>query len=292
MRKVFGVGAAALALISLGLAAVPAPAQAAGSVAVLDIAVAGDQATISQSTVRPGVVEFHVGKTFTIPGKDGGPDQLTVLRTDQLDLFLQTVPALFQQSDDAASLAAAAAAERAIHGMGTVFGGGGKGTIWQVRLDPGTYTVLGVQSTAMGLAKPATLTVAGTPRPGAIHATQATIRAVGPVGKNKWTYTQVGSRPVEWLRFANASKELHFLDMSGVKPGTTEAMVRKAFNSPKEPDFFTGGGVGTDVISPGVAIAIKGPLPAGRYLVTCFMPSELDGMPHALMGMWKLVDVR
>ena len=137
-----------------------------------------------------------------------------------------------------------------------------------------------------------TFTVAGEPRQGALHATQATVRAIGPVGNNKWAFTQRGSQPIEWLRFANSAKELHFLDMSGVKPSTTPAMVRKALQSNGNPKFFTGQSLSFDVISPGVTVAIKGPVDAGRYLLDCFIPSETDGMPHALMGMWKLVDVK
>ena len=45
------------------------------------------------------------------------------------------------------------------------------------------------------------------------------------------------------------------------------------------------------MISPGVVVAVKGPVAPGRYLLTCFVPSESDGMPHAVMGMWKLVTV-
>ena len=291
MKKPSLAGAAALALLATGLVAIPSTAQASGNVPVVKLAVAGNQATISQATMRPGVVEFQVGNTFKIPGPQGGPDPLTVLRTDQLDLILSTLPTVFSQSDDPAAGAASAAAMRTIRGAATFYGGGVKGTTWQVRLPAGNYTVMGVQSTAMGMAKAASFTVAGEPRPGAIHATQATVRAVGPVGENRWTFSQRGDRAVEWLRFANAAKELHFMDMSGVKPGTTDAMVKKALTSNKQPTFFTDVNLSFDVISPGVAVAIKGPIDAGDYLVDCFIPSEIDGMPHALMGMWKLVDV-
>ena len=291
MKKPSLAGAAALALLATGLVAIPSTAQASGNVPVVKLAVAGNQATISQATMRPGVVEFQVGNTFKIPGPQGGPDPLTVLRTDQLDLILSTLPTVFSQSDDPAAGAASAAAMRTIRAAGTFYGGGAKGMTWQVRLPAGNYTVMGVQSTAMGMAKAASFTVAGEPRPGAIHATQAAVRAVGAVGENRWTFSQPGDRVVEWLRFANAARELHFMDMSGVKPGTTDAMVKKALTSNKQPTFFTDVNLSFDVISPGVAVAIKGPIDAGDYLVDCFIPSEIDGMPHALMGMWKLVDV-
>lgn len=292
MKKSFGVGAAALGLISLGLVAVPTPAQAAGSVAVVDIAVSGDQATISQSTIRPGVVEFHVGSTFTIPGDQGGPDTLSIVRTDRLNDVLALLPAVFGgDPGNPAALAAAAQSITAIHAMTTWFGGADKGGVWQVKLPPGNYYALGVQSTAMGMAKPAAFTVAGAERPGVVHATQATVRAVGPVGNNKWMFTQVGSQPIQWLRFTNAAHELHFMDMTGIKPGTTSAQVKAGIASGAPPKWAIGPDISFDVISPGVSVAIKTAVPAGTFLVVCFMPSEADGMPHAMMGMYKIVDV-
>jgi hypothetical protein len=292
MKKPLWAGAAALALLAAAAATVPTTAQAAGSIPIVTLAVAGDQATVSQATMRPGVVEFRVGKTFVVPGPQGGPDALTVVATDQLDVVLADLGAVFGGNpEDPASLTAAAAAMRDIHSISTWYGGAGPEGVWQVNLPAGTYTVFGVQSTAMGMAKPVTFTVAGAPRTAALHATQATFRAVGDVGSNKWTFRQAGDRPVEWITFANSAKELHFLDAFGVKPSTTSAMVRKAVASNAPPKFATGTGFHFDVISPGVRVAIKGELDAGTYVVDCFIPSESDGMPHAVMGMWKLITV-
>jgi hypothetical protein len=290
-RKSFGVGAAALALLSLGLVSAPIPAQASGTIPVVDLAVSGTQVTMSQTTMRPGVVEFHVGKTFTIPGEEGGPDTISIVRTDQLDQVLATLPAVFAGNpEDPASMAAAAAGMAAIHAMTTWYGGAIKGGVWQVNLPVGNYYALGVQSTAMGMAQAAAFTVAGTPRQGSLHATQLTVRAEGPVGANRWVTRQPGM-PVEWVNFANASHEIHFLEMSGVKPGTTSGMVKKALFGNSQPKFFTDWHLSFDVISPGVRVAINQDVPRGRYFVDCFIPSEADGMPHALMGMWKLFTV-
>jgi hypothetical protein len=32
-------------------------------------------------------------------------------------------------------------------------------------------------------------------------------------------------------------------------------------------------------------------LPAGKYFIACFWPDYFTGMPHFLMGMWKLVTI-
>jgi hypothetical protein len=291
MKNRIAVGSLAILLAVGGLALVAEPARAESPPPVITLSVVGDQAQVSQPTVRPGIVELGVGRTFRIPGPEARPDLLSVIRTDQLDAIAAALPAVFTESDDPAAAAAAAQAMRTIRTAGTFYGGGGRGTTWRVNLTPGTYTVTGVESLAMGLAKPVTFTVAGERRAGALPPTQATVRAVGPVGDNRWVFRQ-SDAPVEWIRFTNASKELHFLDMAGVKAGTTTAMVKKAFSSPKEPTFFTNKGISFDVVSPGVSVAIQAPASPGGYLLTCFIPSESDGMPHALMGMWKLVSVR
>ena len=42
------------------------------------------------------------------------------------------------------------------------------------------------------------------------------------------------------------------------------------------------------MISPGHSFVWKYGVPKGKYVVMCFMPSKVDGTPHALMGMFKL----
>jgi hypothetical protein len=289
------IGLAAALVATLGILGQAPAASAAGDIPVVDIAVAGTQATISQTTMRPGVVEFHVGQTPVVPGDNGGPDSLIVIRTDQLDAFLAALATVFAEDPgNPASMAAAAQGMRSVHALVTAYGGGLKGTVWQVALPSGTYYVIGGQSTLQGLATPVSFTVAGQPRAAAIHPVQAAFWATGPVGDNQWRFAQLGRQPVEWFAFRNNAHELHFLNLSGVKASTTDAMIKKAFAATDgpQPGFFTGPDINFDVISPGVRVAVKGPLPAGRYFVACFIPSETDGMPHAFMGMWKLVNVR
>jgi hypothetical protein len=294
MKTKLVAGAAGTSLLLASLIATATPAMAAAPPKVT-IAVSGDQATVSQSQMRPGIVEFTIGKTFTIPPGDdgsGGPEQLSVMRTDQLDLVLAQFADVFGDPSDPAAGAKSAAAMRTIRENSTWYGGGFKGTTYQVNLPAGTYYVLGTQSTPLGLVKPATFTVSGERRKGSLHKTSATIRAVElPGGGNGWANRGLGSLGNGWLKFANSSKEIHFLSMSGVKPKTTLAQVQKAFQSEGPPKIFTGTEYGLEVISPGVTIAVKGPFEAGRYLLSCFVPSEVDGMPHAFMGMLKLVNV-
>jgi hypothetical protein len=48
----------------------------------------------------------------------------------------------------------------------------------------------------------------------------------------------------------------------------------------------------TGTISPNRAETFSYHLPAGKYLLACFWPDDETGMPHILMGMWKLVELK
>ena len=41
-------------------------------------------------------------------------------------------------------------------------------------------------------------------------------------------------------------------------------------------------------MSPGHTVIWRYHTSAGKYLALCFWPSNVDGGPHAFMGMWKL----
>jgi hypothetical protein len=283
------------AIVVAAITVPAAPANAAGSMPVVDIAVASDgQATISQTTMRPGVVEFHVGKTATIPADLGGNDSLSIVRTDQLDLILQTLPAVFSADGSPETLAAAAQGMRQIHAISTWYGGTHEGGVWQVYLPAGNYYAMGATSTALGLAKPVAFTVSGQPRSAKVHSVQAAIWATGSVGQNQFRFAQLGKRSVTWFAFRNNAQEIHFLDINPVKPGTTTTQVNKAFSPASDgpPSWLTGPPYSFDVISPGVRVAVKHTIDPGKYVVDCFIPSETDGMPHALMGMYKLITVK
>jgi hypothetical protein len=96
-----------------------------------------------------------------------------------------------------------------------------------------------------------------------------------------------------WIRLANRADQPHFVEFQRVKPGTTPAMVRKtlAMNPQSRPSWALKVNFSTGVMSPGTAQVVQVALPPGRYVLMCFWPDDRTGMPHALMGMWKLVTV-
>jgi len=94
-----------------------------------------------------------------------------------------------------------------------------------------------------------------------------------------------------WVHVHNVSDQPHFVVFNHVKANTTAAMVRKYFHNMSEapPPFGLRANTSTGVISPNVGQLVHYNLPPGKYLIACFWPDDDTGMPHAFMGMWKLV---
>jgi hypothetical protein len=91
-----------------------------------------------------------------------------------------------------------------------------------------------------------------------------------------------------WMSTTNKAHEPHFVDFEHVKKSTTKHDVAEAVQSPNAPSFLLKGAVNTAAISPGHTFLWAYHLPKGKYVTLCFWPSKVDGMPHAMMGMWLL----
>ena len=97
------------------------------------------------------------------------------------------------------------------------------------------------------------------------------------------------------VRVRNTSDTLHFMALMRVKKGTTDAQVQKYFDSGAQgpPPFAQQGpSVGMGVQSPGRQARLTYDLPAGTYVMLCFVADDKTGMPHALMGMHRVVTLR
>ena len=130
-------------IAALALAVIPAPALAAdASPARLTLSVVGTQAQASAAQIRPGVVEVTIGDTFTIPGDEPAPDQLAIVSTADLPYVLSQFGAIFGDPTAPGAGAAAAQGMRNVRAATTWYGGGFKGTTYQVVLPAGTYYVL------------------------------------------------------------------------------------------------------------------------------------------------------
>ena len=95
----------------------------------------------------------------------------------------------------------------------------------------------------------------------------------------------------------DADDTVHFMQLQPVDPGTTDRDVQQALEATgglsvgdlADPTRPT---VGSEVLSPGIRHAVDYDLPAGRYVLLCFIADESDGMTHAVMGMHKVIVLR
>jgi hypothetical protein len=93
----------------------------------------------------------------------------------------------------------------------------------------------------------------------------------------------------------NISDTIHFMSIDPVKPGTTDKQIQAYFDSGSQdpPAFFVDGpSVGMDVLSPGRQLQLTYKLPPGTYVLLCFVADDVTGIPHAIMGMHKVVTLK
>jgi hypothetical protein len=84
----------------------------------------------------------------------------------------------------------------------------------------------------------------------------------------------------------------HFVVLQQVAEGTTTDTVLAFLQSGDEgqPPWGLPGGMETGSLSPGKSMTVDYDLPAGQYVVMCFFPDpKMGGMPHALMGMLRMI---
>jgi hypothetical protein len=225
---------------------------------------------VSKTRFRPGVTEFHVTKTAKKHGT------IVVMETKNLQRAFKLFGKAIQGGPGSAD--AMATVDR----ITTFYSGESAGGRWQVRLSKGSYYAIDTKTNNL-----TTFKVRGEHRHRHMHHTPSTVTATKD---NMWRTD--GALRGDWLTFANHAHEIHFLESEHVKQSTTNRDVRKALRSNKPPTFGLPGGWFFEIESPGVTTVHKVDMGQGKHLLLCFMPSEeQDGVPHALMGMWKLVQV-
>jgi hypothetical protein len=97
------------------------------------------------------------------------------------------------------------------------------------------------------------------------------------------------------ITFKNASTNSpHMLILQHVKQGTTRKQVISFLQSGSNanPPFGLNGGANTDIVGEGLSQTLNLDLPKGEYVEFCFFPDLQTGMPHALMGMVDIVNVK
>jgi hypothetical protein len=181
----------------------------------------------------------------------------------------------------------------------TLYGGlgahGGQVTRGTVSLDkPGTYYLYNDTNDVPGK-HPVKLTVSGSKAHRAPVKSTATVKALTA---DRWggdsTLPAKGT-----ITFKNVSagkhKSPHFIDMVRVKKGTSRKDVINYFTSGESgpPSFgLPGPTIDSDVLGSGESMTISYKAHAGSYALLCFFPDPITGMPHAFMGMVKIVTLK
>lgn len=161
---------------------------------------------------------------------------------------------------------------------------GSTGTI--VLPEAGDYTVFSFGSRALGRFSAA----AGKSSPAPKHDAKIVART-GPTWGGSSSLPKKGT-----LLFKNADKTVpHFVLMQQVAEGTTTDQVLEVFGGPPEgppPEFLLPGNLETGSLSPGRSMTVDYKLPPGQYALLCLFPDpNMQGMPHAFMGMIEMVTV-
>jgi hypothetical protein len=95
------------------------------------------------------------------------------------------------------------------------------------------------------------------------------------------------------VTFKNTSTNSpHLLGLLHVAAGTTAKQVIEGFMSNSQPKFFRKGQAGTDAVGEGNSQTLTYNLPAGTYAEACFFPDLQTGVPHAFMGMVRIVTLK
>jgi hypothetical protein len=161
-----------------------------------------------------------------------------------------------------------------------------------VDLEPGTYWAVDTDTNMPG--KFFEFTVAGTDT-GNVLPEAVTLKARLDA---KWAAKPASIPHKGLLRFKNTASQNHFIEMGKLKKGYTYKDFKKWIadleNGPSGPspvNFDVG--LGSGVVSPGHSAIFNYKLPKGEYVMLCFWPdASMGGMPHALMGMHRVITLK
>ena len=240
------------------------------------------KATLTKKTIRlKGADHLRPGRVrLSVEGK-GIVEFATFKRGYDLADFTRDVNKFGAKND-------VKALERAIENTTLIGGlsGGGTGTIVLPRA--GAYTPISIGE--RGLVTGKTFVARGAKRSTKTPKVDGTL--IGKIGP---AWGGASSLPAEGrLGFKNKADEPHFVILQQVAEGTTTDQVLQFLQTDDgtspPPPWLMAGGMETGTLTPGRSMTVDYDLPPGQYVVMCFFPDpEMGGMPHALMGMLRMI---
>jgi hypothetical protein len=307
MRKLVAK-VAALTLAAAGTLATAGPAAALGHPSEhpgrdTTVLVHGDgtNVTLSRSSVNEGRISFKVDTTNSAPGSGSQITLFRLVGNTTLDTFKADLADEFS-SDPSVAARGTRELNRDIRAFGLADVSPGYPETVTEALKAGQYYLMDLGTAGNGPPDPAftTFTVhhsgqgssqgQGDSHRGPVIKLTSADRIVGPS-----TLPARGTVTV-----MNVADTIHFMEIAPVLKGATDAQIQAWFDSfangtpppPGPPPFADGPSGGMDVLSPGHQVELTYNLPPGTYMLACFVADDVTGMPHAFMGMHKVVTLK
>ncbi len=294
--KTLTAGAALVASGALVALAVPGAASAS---APSHIARPGHSATVvsngtsvstSHRTILAGHDRFLVASTNPVVNGDGGSN-VTLFRLNHGVSVSQFNADIREEFSQTPAVAAKGTRDlvRDITAYGLADVVPGHPEIVTENLRAGQYYLTDlVKFTGTGSPALTSLRVIGQDRPGVLFGRTL----IEPTSADRFGVSSTYWPHNSAYLFKNVADTIHFMSITPAKAGTTDAQVQAYFDSHVQtpPPFAVNGpSGGNDVVSPGHTIQVNYNLPRGTYVLLCFVADDMTGMPHAFMGMHKVI---
>ncbi|MCW2866387.1 MAG: putative secreted protein [Marmoricola sp.] len=290
------VRTAATVMVATALAVVPFAGSASAAPAAARahrpqaVAVTGDGSHVTVNHAR-----LHAGRmTFAVKSTSGNGSSITMFRPRRghtlAEVFADLQEEFAGQPDVQAKGTRDLVRDTLIYGLADV--SSRRGARVTRHVGPGTYYLMDLGTPPAGGPPPTTRIRVFKNAGYRAAADRAPARATVRMTSSD-RFRVSGRMPAHGtVRVVNTSDTLHFMALVRVKQGTTDRQIQEFFDSGDQgqPPFAVDSPqMGTDVLTPGKSLRLTYRLHRGTYALLCFISDDKTGMPHAVMGMHKVV---
>jgi len=286
----FVASVAALTMAAAGTLAAAGPAAAEGHGTTVWVSGDGTNVTLSRTTVEQGRISFKVSTT----NSSGNGSQITLFRLVRPATLATFNADLAEEFSQDPSIAAKGTSDlnRDVRAFGLADVVPGTPAMVTEQLPAGKYYVMDLGN-GPGPTGPKFTTFIVRRSDG--ESADGHGDSDGPVIRLTSADRFVSPRVLPargTVTVKNVADTIHFMEIAPVEKGTTDKQIQAFFDAGVQiqpPFFLNGPSVGMDVLSPGRQLELTYKLPAGTYVLMCFVADDVTGIPHAVMGMHKVV---
>ena len=164
-----------------------------------------------------------------------------------------------------------------------------------IPLEPGLYYFFDLNDLFLGSSPTVhTLVVVGQKRQQSLPPLDATIAATVEDGQPSFSGVPATLPPDATFSFANDTEEIHEAVLRQARPETTDQYITDFYNAvlsggPRPPSPWLDVQHGLSMLSPGRWAVVHIELNPGTFALIDYVPSAVDGVPHAYHGMHVVV---